>query len=242
MRYLLFFMFLVGLFVIGRRSFDFINIGGGISAKGSIRTETRNVSNFKGVDLGLPAKVDVSVSEQYLVEVDAADNLHSILKTELKGETLNIYFSENVNNCGEIKIRVSGPNFDHFNIAGSGSFHVNSPIQSEKMNLSIAGSGDMFMEQSTLGTIKCDIAGSGNIKLGGSADRVETGIAGSGDINAKNLAINDLDVAISGSGSVRANVIKSLKASISGSGDVYYTGTPTVDADVSGSGKVKREE
>ncbi len=242
MRYLLFFMFLVGLFVIGRKSFNFVNFGGGVSAKGPVRTETRNVSGFKGVDLAVPANVDVRVSDQYSVEVDVADNLHSILKTELKGETLNIYFSENVNNCGEIKIRVSGPNFDHFSIAGSGSFHVNTPIQSEKMDLNIAGSGDMFIEQSTLGSVKCNIAGSGNIKLGGSADNIETDIAGSGDIMAKNMTINDLDVSISGSGSVHANVVKSLKAGISGSGDVFYTGNPTVDADVSGSGKVKREE
>jgi hypothetical protein len=242
MRYLLFFMFLVGLFVIGRRSFNFIHIGNGLSAKGPVRTETRNVSHFKGVDLAVPASVDVRVSDQYSVEVDAADNLHAILKTELKGETLNIYFSENVNNSGEIKIRIAGPNFDHFSIAGSGSFRVNTPIQSEKMNLNIAGSGDIFMEQSTLGAVDCEIAGSGNITLGGSADRVETDIAGSGDIKAKSLTVNDLDVSISGSGSVHANVVKSLKAAISGSGDVFYTGTPTVDADVSGSGKVKRAE
>lgn len=240
MRYLLVFMLFVGIFVIGKKSCNSFHFGMGKRGTGPARTEQRQASNFHAIDLNVAAKVEVSVSENYFVEVEAQENLLPILKTEVENGTLRIYFDENVSYSKDLKIRISAPAFDAFTVAGSGELRVLSAIRSEKMDLVIAGSGDIYIPQGEFGTVKTTISGSGEVELGGKAERMYSEIAGSGDVNAKSFTINDLEASIAGSGSVTCDVARTLKADIAGSGDVFYSGNPSVNADVSGSGKVSK--
>jgi hypothetical protein len=238
MRYLIIFMLLVGIFMFGKRSFHCSFMG--THGAGPVQTETRSVRDFKGVDLDISGDVEVRVSDTYSVEVQAQSNLLPLLKTEVKDGRLNIYFSENVSSSDNIKVLISGPAFDHFAVAGSGNLKVVSPIQSEKMDISIAGSGDLEMAQATLGALDCDISGSGGMEIGGTANATHAVISGSGEIDAKQLSSNELRAEIAGSGTISAHVVQVLKADIAGSGDVFYSGDPSVQMNVSGSGSVSK--
>lgn len=244
MRYLLIFMLLVGLFVVGKECFHFnsngISFGFGVKGEGPVKNETRNVSDFHAVEMSIAGDVEVSQAETYFVEVQAQENLLPILKTEVSDGKLKIYFSENVSYSEGVKVRVSAPAFDRFSLGGSGTIKAMTPIRTEKMALEVAGSGDIFIEQCEFGSLETSIAGSGSMELGGKANSIKSEIAGSGDVRAKNLTANELNVEIAGSGSVTCDVAQTLKASIAGSGDVYYSGQPVVEANVSGSGSVKK--
>ncbi|MFN0212833.1 MAG: head GIN domain-containing protein [Saprospiraceae bacterium] len=241
MRNLLIFMLLVAVFVLGKRSCNGTHFSfGGVSGKGPIQTETRNVQGFHGIDLGIAGNVEVTVGENYSVEISAQQNLLPLLKTELREGALHIFSEENLNSSEGIVIRVTAPSFDEFSVSGSGTIRVNSAVRSEKMAMNVAGSGEIYCAQSDFGSLSTNIGGSGTIELGGEANDMESDIAGSGDIKAKSLTVNTLKVSISGSGTVTADVISNLDASISGSGDVFYSGSPAVETSISGSGKVKK--
>ena len=240
MRYLLIFMLLVGLFMFGSRTFHFNFFGSGIKGEGPVKTETRSAGDFHAIETSIAGDVEVSVADNFSVEVQAQENILPILKTEVEDGTLKIYFSENVSHHEDLKIRVSAPAFDRFSLGGSGTIKVITPIRADNMKMEVAGSGDIFVPQADFGSAKASIAGSGSVELGGKANTLETEIAGSGDIKAKQLTANTLNVKISGSGSVTCDVVQTLKASIAGSGDVYYSGQPAVETNVSGSGSVKK--
>lgn len=240
MRYLLIFMVLFGLFMFGARNFHFDSFGFGVKGEGPVKTETRAASDFHAIESSIAGDVEVSVSDNYFVEVQAQESLLPILKTEVEDGTLKIYFSESVSYSGELKIRVSAPAFDQFSLGGSGIIKSSGPIRAEKMKMEVAGSGDIVVKEAEFGSATASIAGSGSIELGGKSGALHTEIAGSGDVDAKQMTVNDLDVAISGSGSVTCDVAQNLKASIAGSGDVFYSGQPAVETNVSGSGTVKK--
>ncbi|MBC7774174.1 MAG: DUF2807 domain-containing protein, partial [Phycisphaerae bacterium] len=230
MRNLLIFMLLVAVFVLGKRSChsNHFSFGGGVSGKGPVQTETRTASEFHAIDFDISGDVEVTVGENYSVEVAAQQNLLPLLKTEVKDGTLRIYSDENFNTSEEIKIRVTAPAFDQFSVSGSGTLRVLNALRAEKMEMNVAGSGDIFCPQSDFGSLSTSIAGSGSIELGGKANDMKSDIAGSGDVKAKGLTANSLKVSISGSGTVTADVTTDLRADISGSGDVFYSGTPSV--------------
>lgn len=238
MRYLLLFMFLVGIFVVGKRSFHFSFMG--TKGTGPVKTETRAASDFHGVELNISGDVEVRVSDRYSIEVQAQENLLPLLKTEVENGRLKIYFSENVSFSDNVKVLVSAPAFDDLSISGSGKITALTPIQAERMKASVSGSGDLIVQQGTFGALECNISGSGGFELGGSANATEIHISGSGDVNAKQLTSNELRTNIAGSGSVTAHVVQVLKADIAGSGDVFYTGDPSVESNVAGSGEVKK--
>jgi hypothetical protein len=241
MRYLILFMVLVGIFVVGSRSCNGFHFGfGGVRGEGPVKTESRTASDFHAVSVEIPGLVEVSVSDRYSVEVQAQENILPLLKTEVENGKLRLYFEENVSQTKDLKVRISAPSFDELAIGGSGTIKTLSTLNGERLKLSIGGSGDIDVPQAEVGNMECSIAGSGNIRVGGKTGDVQFEIAGSGDIAAKELVATTGKVAIAGSGSVTCNVSQTLKASIAGSGDVYYTGAPSVDTDVSGSGKVKK--
>jgi hypothetical protein len=240
MRYLLLFMLLVAIFVVGKQSCHFSGFGPGTRGKGPVKTETRDVQGFNSISLEISANVEASVSENYSIEVEAQENLLPILKTELEDGRLRIWFDENVSYSKNLKIRISAPEFNAFFVAGSGTIRAVTPVRSEKMTLDIAGSGDIFLPEGDFGTLKTNIAGSGGIDIGGKADFFESSIAGSGDVKAERFTTNELVARIAGSGAVHCDVSQKLKAEIVGSGDVYYSGEPSVETDISGSGKVKK--
>ena len=233
-------MGVVAVFVFGFRFVNCTSFGSGVDGTGAIRTETRNASGFRGIDNAVSADIEVSVAEQFFVEVQAQESILPILKTEVNGDRLNIYFDQNVRNHDRIKIIIKGPNFNYFSIAGSGAIRLNTPLSSDLLDLRIAGSGDIIIPDANIGKIDCDIAGSGNVRLAGKSDEMRIDVAGSGDVDAIDMQIGKLEVDIAGSGSVKAQVYQMLDAQISGSGDVFYKGNPSINADVAGSGKVKR--
>jgi len=241
MRNLLIFMFLVAVFVLGNRSCNGLHFGfGGVSGKGPVQTETRTVRDFHAIDLDISGDVEVTIGENYAVEVSAQQNLLPLLKTELKDGALRIFCDDNINTSEGIKIRVTAPAFDKLSVGGSGTVRVLNALNTEKMDMSIGGSGDIYAPQSDFGSLSISIDGSGTVELGGKANKMKADISGSGDVKAKNLTVNALKVNISGSGTVTADVTTDLNATIAGSGDVFYSGTPSVESNVSGSGSVKK--
>ena len=241
MRNLLIFMLLVAVFVLGKRSckgnhFSF----GGVSGKGPIQTETRSASDFHAIDLEIAGDLEVTVGENFAVEVSAQQNLLPLLKTVVENGALRIYTDESFSNSDDIKIRVTAPAFDRFALGGSGTIRILNAIRAEKMIFDLTGSGDIYSPQSDFGALFINIVGSGNVELGGKANEMKADIAGSGDVKAKNLTSNSLKAGISGSGSVTADVSSELRADISGSGDVFYSGNPHVESNVSGSGSVEK--
>jgi hypothetical protein len=243
MRNLLLFMLLVGIFVIGSRSCNGFHLGfGGISGTGPVQTETRAVQNFHGIHIDMSADAEVSIGEQYLVEVAAQQNLLPIIQTKEENGILRIFSSDNFNTSEPIKIRITLPALDQLNVSGSGAVKVITGLTAESFNINIGGSGEVSCMQCTFGKLETSISGSGEITLGGKCNDWRADISGSGEALAKSFTSNTLDVSISGSGSVTADVTTVLNAQVSGSGDVFYTGSPTVNSSVSGSGAVKKLE
>jgi hypothetical protein len=241
MRNLLIFMFLVAIFVVGKRSCNGLHFGfKGVKGEGPIQTETRSVSGFNAIDLEISGDVEVSVGENFFVEVAAQQNILPVIKTVVENGALRIYCDENLWSSGDIKIRVTAPAFNRFDVGGSGMIRLANALKSERLQLAVSGSGDIKCPQIEVGNLSADIAGSGAIELGGTAGDMRANIDGSGDVRAKGLTTNTLQVNISGSGSVSADVGSSLKADISGSGDVFYSGSPTVEKNISGSGNVEK--
>ncbi|WGM29930.1 DUF2807 domain-containing protein [Brevundimonas sp. NIBR11] len=118
----------------------------------------------------------------------------------------------------EVKIVVTAPNVNSFNVEGSANVHLRNYDQD---------------------TLSIDISGSGEVSATGRTRALEVDISGSGDADLGSLVTTDANVAIAGSGDATVAPTGKADISISGSGDVDLTTRPaTVNSDISGSGDV----
>ena len=146
-------------------------------------------------------------------------------------------------------------------IAGSCKFYVNSPLTTDELKLEMAGSGmallrdtvqvrDMNINMAGSASMQfialyceefdADIAGSGDIKVAGSAHEAEFDIAGSGRVSAFDFQTKRVSASIAGSGDVDISVSEHIELKVAGSGHIRYKGDPTVSSKIAGSGKAEK--
>lgn len=125
-------------------------------------------------------------------------------------------------------------------IAGSGKAQASGRV--EDLKLSIAGSGEMDLDQITASRGKMEIAGSGTFRAGSvTIGELEMGIAGSGRAEFGQLKSRAAEIDIAGSGTVIAKgIVDDVKVDISGSGraDFGEVASRNTDARISGHGDV----
>jgi len=159
-------------------------------------------------------------------------------KLEVHPERQNSWFHRGWHYRGKVALTVTVPQLRAATIAGSGDIKVDQ-VKGDSFNGTVAGSGGLEVGTLDVQTLKLAIAGSGAAKAGtGRAQIAKFDIAGSGDIDAKGIQSQNADVSIAGSGSVSAYASGSADVSIMGSGDVDVTGGAKCNISKAGSGDV----
>lgn len=214
-----------------------------VDGSGHVVKKDRSVGDFHGIDLSFSAKVLFTQADEYSVTVEAEENLHEVIKVEIRDGHLKLKTAKGkcIGKSKGVIIHVSGEHLSELNIAGSGDFIAQNAIDADEFEVNIAGSGDASFKNFSADDLAVEIAGSGDFKVTGSGKvgSADYSIAGSGDIAADNVETKNANVSIAGSGDVRLFATGTLDVSIAGSGDVSYKGHPKVDKSVIGSGDIR---
>jgi hypothetical protein len=211
----------------------------GIRGEGSNTTEVRNLSGFDKIHLSIDADVFYTQDSLFKVEISAQPNILAVLKSEVNGTELTFDYRRNVWDHNKVKITVHSPNIKSFSISGSGNITAQNSLTSNSFDMSISGSGNVYIPSISTSDISGTISGSGDVTIsGGTVTNESFNVSGSGNIDTENMVSESSVVKVSGSGNAIVNVSENLDASISGSGNVSYKGKASVQSHLSGSGRL----
>lgn len=235
---------------------------GCIRGTGPTVTATRSISNFSGLRLETDATVFVIADSVTSVSIDGQQNIIDNLNMFVAGNDLVIRNQRCVSNSSNLSITIHCPNVSDitlsgsgtinyypntksvtdadFHVSGSGNLNVLNPLNCNRMNVKVSGSGRIDMN-TNCPELSAKISGSGRITAYGTSDRSSVDISGSGRWSGFDLSSKDVTVSISGSGRAEVNCSNILDVNISGSGKVTYRGNPTVKSRITGSGSVNHE-
>ena len=210
-----------------------------VKGSGNVISELRQVTEFNKIRLEGQGKVVLTQGNQSSFEVTTDDNILPSIETMVKNGKL-IISHEKGKNLRPTKLNyiITVKDLEGVSISGSGDINGNDEFNSENFYVDIAGSGDIAIKVSA-NRLESNISGSGSIHLSGSTNSYDATITGSGDVDAFELRARDSSVVITGSGNCRISVADTLRAKITGSGDVLYKGFPEIDQTITGSGSVK---
>jgi len=190
---------------------------GAIVGSGHVINESRKVRGFTGVELAGVGNVIVEQTETESLTVEAEDNLQLHLEAEVRDRWLYLGAGGNIQPTKPI------------------TWHV---TVKDLRGLYLAGSGTISAPHVNTDSLQVVVAGSGTIRVAGTAEAQAAQIAGSGDYAAKDLESTRARIDMSGSGHAEISVSESLDADISGSGSIEYFGHPVVNEHVTGSGSI----
>lgn len=195
------------------------------------------------------------------VEVYTSDNIMDLLEIYEKKGALHIGFKKGYKiSYNELKIKVWSPTIALVSIAGSGEVKMLGKVNSDRLSLTVAGSGDIEYADLSCKELKVVVSGSGDIEgKRTNVGAVDISIAGSGDVDLEELNCSNLSATVTGSGEISlsghgANAryavtgsgdidadelkIQRVEASITGSGDISCHAIDFLKARVTGSGSV----
>ena len=156
---------------------------------GDVVSETRDISGFTGMSSGISADIELRQSSTFSVTIDGQKNIIDLVEMEVKEGVLKIRFKKgySMSYKKNLKIRLEAPNFAYLGMSGSGDVRAEGALTGEKLDISISGSGDFNLTDLAYADVKIGISGSGDVIVGGNAERAELSISGSGDVKAKGL-------------------------------------------------------
>lgn len=178
---------------------------GGSSSSSAIRgsgiaaTQTREVRAFSAVDLAGGNNVTVRVGGRQSVVVHADDNLIDLVTTSVHGGSLTIGARGNFSTKGPLSVEVTVPSLDAVRLSGSGAVTVEG-VRAERFAVDVPGSG-LVRVTGTTGRLDATLAGSGDVQLQELVARDVTAVvSGSGRLQVR--ATRSLDATVSGTGAI----------------------------------------
>jgi hypothetical protein len=217
-----------------------------VQGNGNIKRQARQVSNFSGVAMSLPGKVEIRSSggagggsEGLTIEAD--DNLLPLIETVVEDGILKIRNKNKVNiQSRNLKIVVQAREIERLALGGSGSIDADR-VHGKRVNLDLGGSGTIKVGKVEGESISINLGGNGDLKVDeGGARSLSVSIGGSGKVDMARVRVDKASVTVAGSGDATLWVRENLSLTVAGSGDVNYYGDPQISKSVVGSGTTRR--
>ncbi|PHN00870.1 head GIN domain-containing protein [Flavilitoribacter nigricans] len=190
-----------------------------IQGEGAVVTKTLKLDNFDEIGLAVVGEVHLSKGSTQKVTVKGQANIINNLKTEVEDGEWAIEFDQKARNYEKLIFEITVPDIEGLSIAGSGSIIGKDAFNGlDRLDIAIAGSGDVKFAGSAR-KVSVSIAGSGNVQVENlKTEDCKVDIAGNGDCSIE--VTEALSVSIAGSGDVKYKGSPRLNTSIAGSGKV----------------------
>jgi hypothetical protein len=203
--------------------------------------EKRDAGQFTSLRVSSGIDVYLSQGDEESIEVEADENLHEYILTEIKNGALQIYSEANIREAEEKRVYVTMKDIESLSTSSAGDIIGQTPVRGDRLELSASSAGDIKIEVHVR-ELKAGVSSSGDVTLTGEAEILTANLSSAGDLNAYGLEVREADVSASSAGDADINVSERLRARSSSAGDINYRGNPKyIDAHSSSAGSVNRK-
>ncbi|GAA4899772.1 hypothetical protein GCM10023311_26430 [Flaviramulus aquimarinus] len=222
-------------------NFD-MNLNSGVTGNGDViiqeRTINRPFSTIKATE-GLDVYITLSDREQVSVEAD--ENLHELILTEIEGGVLKIHTKENIGRASSKKVMVSFKGISSIVSTSGSNVHSTNTITVENLELKSTSGSNMKLDVNTK-ALHCQSTSGSHLRLSGKTSKLIAQATSGSGIIAADLIAESSEVKATSGANITVNTSKDLTARATSGGDVKYYGNPEkVDKSDSSSGSIRQQ-
>ena len=215
----------------------------GVNGNGKVVTKIRSISekvtNIE-VDRGIEVMIITGVPAGIKVEAD--ENLHDVITTEVHGNTLVVSARGNIYRATAKRVYVSLPKVERLEASSGGQIRSKDVVEAEKLQIKAASGGGIKLS-ADVKYIDIQASSGAVIRLKGRALTSRINSSSGSTVQAKDFSADRVEAAASSGSNIRIRVVKALTAHVSSGGSVKYFGNPEVqDISKSSGGSVSRGE
>jgi len=201
----------------------------------------REAGRFSGLRVSSGIDVYLRQTGEESIEVEADENLHEYILTEIRDGVLHVYTDANIRKAEMKRVYVTMNDIRSLKTSSAGDIIGETPVKTGVLELSASSAGDIKLEV-YVKELEASISSSGDVTLTGEADILNANLSSAGGLNAYGLEVREADVSASSAGDADISVSERLRARSSSAGDINYRGNPkNVDSHSSSAGGVHRK-
>jgi len=210
---------------------------------GNVTTETRPVSSFEAIRLDGAGRMVITQGSTPSLEIQAEDNLISMLTSEIQEDTLVLGYQERlwrrtIIPTRPIQYNLTVTDLAQLTLNGAGDIEIQS-LQTDTLVIEINGAGNIVIEDLSAENLTVNLAGTGSIKATGAVSTQVINLDGAGNYQGSDLQTQSTSIKISGLGNGTVWAAETLQVTIAGGGSVSYYGSPQVTQEITGLGEVR---
>ena len=215
----------------------------GVKGNRNVVTEQRNISSdFTAIDANQGIKVYITMGNTPLLTVEADENLHDIIITEVKDGTLHIYTDKNIWSSKSRKVYVQASSINDISVSSGAEVISENTLKTEELKVK-ASSGSAVKLSLNVDQLTCNTSSGADAKLSGKANTFTAKSSSGSDIKAQELESETCTVKVTSGADVYVNVTGTLNAKATSGGDIRYIGNPKkVQQNESSSGSIHNKQ
>ncbi len=219
-----------------------MNLGDGVDGNRNVVSADRNISSdfstikvSQGLDLYITQSNDVSLS------IEADENLHELIMTEVENDVLKIYVTENIRRAASTKIMLNISDIAAIKATSGSDVYSTNTIEVDNLELTTTSGADMKIDVKTQ-TLNCHSTSGSDLTVSGTTDSLIAEATSGSDIKASSLKAETSEVKATSGADISVNTSRELTARATSGGDVRYSGNPEkVNKSDSSSGSVRQQ-
>lgn len=211
------------------------------NGNGNVTTEERTVNQeFDKVRGSSGIDVYLTEGSENKIVVEADENLHEFIETNISNGKLTIRSSKNIGKAKAKKVHVTFTNLSSIEASSGADVIGKSVVKNETINLDSSSGADLEVEVFAK-DVYVETSSGADINVSGKASNIYANASSGSEINAKNLLTVTCNAKASSGADIVVNVKDKIDAKATSGGDVRYYGDPELVSKKGGrSGSVKK--
>jgi len=222
-------------------NFD-INMNSGVRGNGNVQIEERTINeSFSAIKATEGLDVYLTQGNNESITVEADENLHELIITEVVDGVLKIHTRENIGRSSAKKIMVSFKDISAITSTSGSDVYSTNTITANHLKLKSTSGSDMKLDVNT-SILECKSTSGSDLKISGKTEKLIAEATSGSDIKAANLIAESSQVKATSGADITVNTSKELTAKASSGGDIKYYGNPEkVDKSDGVSGSIRKQ-
>lgn len=220
-------------------AFDNVNK---IQGNQNVIEKSRKITgNFTKIKASNGLDVFISEDKNAKIIVEADENLHEVIKTEIENETLKIYTEKGIWRAKSKKIYVSLPVLEAVSASSGSDVITEDFFTSENFDAKVSSGADLLVRIKAK-SISASSSSGADLELIGKAENAELSSSSGSDLDAFELIAKNVIAKASSGSNLDAYATKSITAKSSSGSDIDFKGNPEiVDKKSSSGGSVSKK-
>lgn len=208
----------------------------GVKGNRNVITKNRNISSdFDALHVSYGIDVKLTMGATTSLKLEADENLHDIIRTEVEDGVLRIYAEKNIYSSKKRTVYLTATELNEIKVTSGANVSTENTIKAEELTVSSTSGANVKLNLD-VNEVSCSSTSGSNARLSGKANKLIVSATSGANIKAKGLEALVCEAKATSGSVVSVHATQELDAKATSGGNISCSGDPEIVKKNSSSG------